>query len=327
MIPAAAAVTPEKPTVLIVRELLAPGLEVLGDDYQLRTGGAEVKRADLLKRARGVRALIVDPTDTVDEQLLEACGSALLLVANNAVGYDHIDLEACRRRGVIVTNTPDVLTNATAETALALTLSAARGFWTAETDLRQGRWSGWSPSAYLGTELSGATFGIVGLGRIGRRYAELVQPLAGELLHATRSPKPDTERELGISRVELGDLLERSDVISLHAPATPETTHLIDGEALALMKASAVLVNTARGSLVDPSALAAALEQGRIGAAGLDVYEAEPSVPEELLAAPNCVLLPHVGSATTKARGAMARLAAENVVAVLSGAGPITPVA
>ena len=315
-----------KQSVLIARELLAGGLEVLGERFELRRGGLKAKRSEILDLAAGVEAVIIDPTDPVDEELLAAAGRQLLVVANNAVGYDNVDLEACRRRGVLVTNTPDVLTNATAELALALTLSAARGLGAAESELRAGLWTGWTPGANLGTELSGATFGIVGLGRIGRRYAELVRPLAAELLHASGSPKPDAESELRITQVGLDDLLRRSDFVSLHAPATPQTRHLIDAQALSLMKPSAVLVNTGRGTLVDSAALSQALAEGLIGAAGLDVYEAEPSVPEALLKAPNCVLLPHVGSATGKARHAMARLAAENVVEVLEGSEPLTPV-
>ena len=317
---------PSKQATLIARELLAGGVDVLGERFELRRGGLAATRSEILALAAGVEAVIIDPTDAVDEELLVAAGPQLLIVANNAVGYDNVDLEACRRHGVLVTNTPDVLTNATAELALALTLSAARGLGNAEGELRDGLWTGWTPGAYLGNELSGATFGVVGLGRIGRRYAELVRPLAGELLHASTSPKPETESDLGITRVKLDELLTRSDFVSLHAPATRQTRHLINARALSLMKPSAVLINTARGALVDSAALAQALTDNLIGGAGLDVYETEPSVPDALLKAPNCVLLPHMGSATATARHAMARLAAENVVAVLEGSDPVTPV-
>ncbi len=254
-------------------------------------------------------------------------GPELRVVANFAVGYDNIDLEACSRRGVVVTNTPGVLTNATAELALALTVAAARRMSEAEADLRAGGWAGWDPGAYLGLELSGSSFGIVGMGRIGRRYAELVAPLAGEILYVARTPKPDAERELGAVRVELAELLARADVVSLHVPVTPETSGLVGRDELRAMRDHAVLVNTARGPLVDAKALAEALRESEIGAAGLDVYEGEPQVPPELLDAPRCVLLPHVGSATTRSRDAMARLAAENVLAVLRGAEPPSRVA
>ncbi len=272
-------------------------------------------------------AIVTDPAVVVDEKLLEAAGPQLRVVANFAVGYDNVDLDACRRRGIAVTNTPDVLTNATAELALALTLAAARRMTEAEADLRGGCWRGWDPGAYLGLELSGATFGIVGLGRIGRRYAELVGGFAGEVLYTSRTHEPDAEVELGVTQAPLEELLRRADVVSLHLPATPETAGLIGTQELSAMKPDAVLVNTSRGPLVDSMALARALREGEIGAAGLDVYEHEPEVPGALLEAPRCVLLPHIGSATAKSRNGMARLVADNVLAVLAGEHPPNRVA
>jgi glyoxylate reductase len=244
------------------------------------------------------------------------------VVANFAVGYDNVDLDACRRRGVAVTNTPDVLTNATAELALALALAAARHMSEAEADLRRGHWRGFDPGAYLGRELSGATFGVVGMGRIGRRYSELVRGFAGEILYTSRTRKEDAERELGVRQVALEEILRGADVVSLHLPATAETTGLIGARELSTMKPEAILVNTSRGPLVDSRALAEALRDGEIGAAGLDVYEHEPDVPTALLEAPHCVLLPHIGSATTRSRESMARLVADNVLAVLRGEEP-----
>jgi glyoxylate reductase len=263
----------------------------------------------------------------VGEPLLEAAAPSLRIVANFAVGYDNVDLDACRSRGVFVTNTPGVLTNATAELALALTLAAARRLGEAETDLRAGRWQGWDPGDRLGLELSGATFGVVGLGRIGRRYAELVTGFGGQVLYTSRTPKPDADRELGATRVTLEELLRGADVVSLHVPATPQTAGLIGEPELAAMRPHAVLVNTARGALVDSAALARALGAGEIGAAGLDVYEHEPQVPKALLDAPGCVLLPHIGSATTRARDAMATLVADNVLAAIDGLEPPNRVA
>jgi glyoxylate reductase len=249
------------------------------------------------------------------------------VVANYAVGYDNVDVAACRSRGIAVTNTPGVLTNATAELALALTLAAARRINEAESDLRGRRWRGWDPGDLLGLELSGATFGVVGMGRIGRRYAELVTPLAGAIVYTSRSPKPDAESELGARRATIGELLAEADVVSLHVPASAETARMIGPAELGAMRPHAVLVNTARGPLVDADALAEALREGVIGAAGLDVYESEPEVPEALLHAPRCVLLPHIGSATTRARDGMASLVADNVLAVLDGAEPPNRVA
>jgi len=275
----------------------------------------------------GAAAIVADPTVEVGAGLLDAAGPGLRVVANVAVGYDNVDLAACAERGVAVTNTPGVLTDATAELALALTLAAARGLCAAEADLRAGRWRGWDPGGYLGLELSGAAFAVVGMGRIGTRYAELVRPLAGALLYVSPSRKEAAERELGAERVALEEALARADVVSLHAPATPATRRMIGARELALMKREAILVNTARGSLIDADALAAALGEGRLGGAGLDVYDDEPRVPEALLEAPRCVLLPHIGSATVAAREAMARAAAANVLAVLRGERPPNPVA
>jgi glyoxylate reductase len=311
-----------RPVVLIARVLLPAGRELLAEVAELREGGLDATPEELRELAAGVDAIVADPTVRVDGALLETAGESLRVVANFAVGTDNIDLDACRERGIPATNTPDVLTNATAELALALTTAAARGTSAAEADVRAGRWTGWDPGAYLGLELSGATFAVVGLGRIGRRYAELVRPLAGDLLYVARSEKGEAEEALGAVRVELDAALRRADVVSLHVPAGEETRHLIGEPELAAMQGHSILVNTARGAIVDSEALAAALQVGSIGGAGLDVYEAEPEVPESLLAAPNVTLLPHIGSATHTARDAMARTAAQNVVAVLEGSDP-----
>lgn len=288
----------------------------------MRVGGLAADRDRVRETVAGADAVVADPTVAVDGDLLDAAGAGLRIVANFAVGYDNVDLDECRRRGVVVTNTPDVLTNATAELTLALTLGAARLLGEAERDLRSGDWHGWDPAAYRGVELSGATVGIVGLGRIGGRYAELLGGFGVELIYHARSSKPRREAQLGARKVGLEELLGRSDVVSLHAPASPETHHLIDASAVGSMRPEAVLVNTSRGSLVDLNAVAAALHEGRLGAVGLDVYESEPQVPEEILAAPRALLAPHIGSATVKARDAMARTVADNVIAVLDGSEP-----
>jgi glyoxylate reductase len=308
--------------VLVARRLLPVGTERLAGACEIREGGLDASPARLREMAPGVDAIVADPTVAVDEALLEAAGQQLRVVANFAVGYDNVDLEACGRRGIIVTNTPDVLTNATAELALALTLAAARKMSEAEADLRGGRWAGPRPDSYLGLELTGASFGVVGMGRIGMRYAELVHAMAGEILYASRTQKHKAERDLAAVKVGLDELLRRADVISLHVPATEETAGLVGRDELCSMKPHAVLVNTARGCLVDAVALADALRTGEIGGAGLDVYKHEPDVPGELLNATRCVLLPHIGSATTRARDAMARLVADNVLAALYDGEP-----
>jgi glyoxylate reductase len=309
----------EGPRIAIARYLLPAGLDLLRERFDVVAGGLEAGAEEIRELVRGASAIVADATVAVDGDLLDAAGPQLRLVANFAVGHDNVDLDACRGRGVIVTNTPDVLTNATAELALALALAAARHLPSTERELRQGAWRGWDPGAHLGLELTGSTVGVVGMGRIGRRFAELLGGFGVELLYSSRSSNAGAERELGALRVGLDELLRRSDVVSLHAPATAETHHLIDVEALELMRPTSVLVNTSRGGLVDLVALAAALREGRLGAAGLDVFEGEPAVPKEILEAPRTALTPHIGSATVTARDGMARTVAENVIAVLGG--------
>lgn len=312
---------------MVARRLLPAGVERLAGRCEIVEGGLDVTADELLELARGMHAIVADPTVAVGEALLDAAGPKLRVVANFAVGYDNVDLDACRRRGIAVTNTPDVLTNATAELALALSLAAARRMSEAEADLRARRWRGWDPGAYLGLELSGATFGIVGLGRIGSRYGELVKGFAGELLYTSPTRKREAEVKLGADWVPFEEIVRRADVLSLHLPATEQTAGLIGHAELSAMKPHAVLVNTSRGPLVDSAALARALHDGELGAAGLDVYEHEPEVPQALLDAPRCVLLPHIGSATERSRDGMARLVAENVLAVLGGDQPPNRVA
>lgn len=317
-----------RPLVVICRVLLPAGLELLeARGYEIRKGGLDVTRERLLELAPGAAALIPDPAVTVDAELLDAAGGQLRVSANFAVGYDNVDLDACRERGVIVTNTPDVLTQATAELALALTLAAGRRMSDAERDLREGRWQGWDPAAYRGLELRGSTVGVIGMGRIGARYAELVAALDARVLYTSRTPKPEAEQAIGASRVELAELLNESDVVSVHAPASDETHRMIGRAEVDLIGPQGVLVNTSRGPLVDADAVAEALKDGRLGAAGLDVYEGEPNVPSSLLDAPRGVLLPHIGSATVPSRDGMARTAAENAISVLENEEPPNRVA
>jgi glyoxylate reductase len=295
------------PVVVVARALPAAGLERLRERFDVRIG---------LDDVAGAAAIVADPTVPVDARLLDAAGPSLKVVANFAVGYDNIDVAACRERGLVVTNTPDVLTNATAELAVALMLAAARRLGEGERIVRAGRWTGWHPEQLLGRELAGATVGIVGMGRIGSRVAELLRGFAPRVLHTSRH---------GGSSIE--DLVAQSDFVSLHAPLTDETSHLVNADLLARFKPGSILVNTARGGLVDTAALVRALRDGPLAAAGLDVYEHEPDVPSELLELENVVLLPHLGSATRTAREGMATLVADNVIAVLEGRDPITPVA
>ncbi len=259
--------------------------------------------------------------EKVDAVLLNKC-PRLKAVANYAVGFNNIDLAECTRRGVGVSNTPGVLTNATAELAWALLFAAARQVVRGDNDLRAGLWDGWGPMHMLGASISGRTLGVVGAGRIGERFALMSRGFNMPVLYASRRPNPVLDRELSARRVPLEELLKEADFVSLHVPLTPETQRLIGARELAAMKPSAILINTARGAVVDEPALIEALAAGRIGGAGLDVYESEPHVPQELLGLKNVVLLPHVGSATVEAREAMAGMAAENIIEMLAGRRP-----
>lgn len=311
---------------VVARVLLPAGLELLEQRFEVSQGGLDVTREQLEEMVPGANALVPDPSVPVDGELLDLCGEQLEVVSNFAVGYDNVDLEACSDRGIVVTNTPGVLTEATAELALMLTLSAGRLAGDAERDLRSGLWTGWNPGAYLGLELRGATVGVVGLGRIGLRYAEMVSALGAEVLYTASSRKVEAEEQFGFGWTDLEDLLRRSQVVSIHAPGGEGTRGMIGRRELELIGPEGVLINTSRGTLVDSDAVAEALEEGRLAAAGLDVYDGEPAVPESLLSAPRCVLLPHIGSASHISRDGMARLAAENAIAVVDGLEPASRV-
>lgn len=250
----------------------------------------------------------------------------LKIVANVAVGYNNVDVVAAEMRQVIVTNTPDVLTDATADLTWALILACARRVIEGVDLIRSGQWKGWHPEQLLGLELRGRSLGLLGAGRIGQAVGLRAWAFGMDVLYSTRNPKPKFEEETGAARVELSRLFRDSDVLSLHVPAVPELKGVINRDTLAQMKPGAILVNTSRGDLVREEHLAAALEGGRLGAAGLDVYTEEPAIHPRLLIAPRAVLLPHIGSATRDTRRRMAGIALENVQAVLTGAPPLTPV-
>lgn len=277
----------------------------------------------LISGAHGVGCML---TDKWDAEAFDAAGPQLRVVANYAVGFNNIDLDEARRRGVRVTNTPDVLTEATADIAWGLLLAAARLFGRADADVRGGKFHGWGPNDYLGVDLVGKTLGIIGAGRIGSATARRARGWNMRVVYTHHSGKSEFEREHNAELLPLKELLVQSDFVSLHVPLTPETKHLLGAAELALMKPTAVLVNTARGPVVDEKALVNALREGRPFAAGLDVYEDEPALAPGLAELPNVVVLPHIGSATIGTRSRMAELMAENLIAVLQGNDPITPV-
>jgi glyoxylate reductase len=273
-----------------------------------------VERYDL----SDVDALVCLLLDRIDTSVLERAPK-LRVIANCAVGYDNVDIAAATRAGIAVTNTPDVLTDATAELTIALMLAAARRLPEGETLVRSGQWIGWRLDQLLGQPIKGRTLGIVGLGRIGMAVAERAVGLGMTIIYSGHHDVPTT---LAARRVAVDELFATADVVSLHCPLTPETKHLVNAERLARMKPSAIVINTSRGGCVDDGALADALTAGRIFAAALDVFNGEPTVDPRLLAAPRLVVAPHLGSATIDARRAMAQLCADGVIAVLTGQRP-----
>ncbi|WP_230482140.1 2-hydroxyacid dehydrogenase [Sphingomonas sp. Leaf21] len=286
-------------------------------------------RATLATAMTRYDALLPTISDRIDAELLGASGRTVRIIANYGAGVDHIDLDAARAAGVVVTNTPDVLTEATAEIAILLMLMASRRAGEGERELRAGAWTGWRPSHLIGQGLSGRTLGLVGFGRIARATAVKARGLGMSILYASRSPAaPEVEAALGATRVDsMLELARRSDVLSLHVPGGEGTHHMVDATLLAAMPRHAILVNTARGSVVDEAALVEALADGRIAAAALDVYEREPAVHPGLLAHPRTVLLPHLGSATIEARTAMGMRVAANLDRFFRGEAPSDRVA
>jgi glyoxylate reductase len=312
--------------VLVAREIPEAGLRVLQPFDTTVLHERPPERDELLEAVRGVSGVLSTATETMDGEVMDAAGEDLRVIANMAVGYDNVDVEAAGERGIIVTNTPGVLDETTADVAFMLLLAAARRLGDAERLLRAGEWEWWGPKQLMGRDVWGKKLGIVGFGRIGQAVARRARGFGMEILYHNRSRKEEAEREIGAQYMQLGDLLEAADFVSIHTPLTPETTHLISADELDDMKPEAVLVNTSRGPVVDEAALADALADRRIFAAGLDVYENEPEVHPKLLELENVVLAPHIGSASVETRDRMATLAAENLAAVLRGESPKTPV-
>jgi glyoxylate reductase len=317
------------PLFAVTNRIPAPALDLLREAGELRHDDREepIPRGELLELVRGADAALTMLSYRVDEELLEAAGPRLRVVANLAVGYDNVDLEAAARRGVVITNTPGVLDDATADLTMALLLAAIRRIAEGDRLVRSGRPWAWGMEFMLGHSPQGKQLGIVGLGGIGRRAAARARAFGMRIAYHSRHPAPaEAVAALEAERLPLDRLLESSDVVSLHCPLTPETRHLIGPAELDLIGPEGVLINAARGPIVDEAALAEALAAGRLGAAGLDVYEREPEVEPRLRELDNVVLAPHLGSATVETRTAMAVLAARNAISVLGGQGPLTPV-
>jgi len=265
-------------------------------------------------------------SDKIDAEVFESLPK-LKVIANYAVGYNNIDIDEARKRGIRVTNTPEVLTDATADLTLSLMLAVSRRIVEADRFVREHRFVGWKPDLFTGPSLSGKTLGIIGLGRIGKAVAERAKAFGMNIVYCNRKPLlPSEEEKFNVRYLSLEELLRSSDFISLHVPLTRETYHLLNEKRLSMIKTGAVLINTARGPIVNEAALIESLRSGRLAAAGLDVYEEEPEVPQELIDLGNVVLLPHIGSATKEARTEMAIMVGRNVAAVLEGKEPPNPV-
>lgn len=282
----------------------------------------DINREDLLREVKGVTGIIALLTERIDAQVMDAAGPSLKVISNYAVGFDNIDIEEATKRGILVTNTPGVLTEAVAEEVLALTLALYRRTVEADRFIRSGKYKGWEPDLLLGTGLREKVLGIVGLGRIGRWTARMASALGMKVIYNNRHRDEEFEEEYSVVYHSLDQLLELSDVVSLSVPLTPETTHMIGERELKLMKQSALLINTARGAVVDEKALIVALKEKWIAGAGLDVFEDEAKIPSELKDLPNTVLTPHIASATVEARIAMARIVIDNLNDGLEGRKP-----
>ncbi len=316
---------PARPKIFVTRELTEGVMARMAElfDAQLNREDRPLTRAELEAAVAKADVLVPTITDRIDADLLAKAGPQLKLSANFGVGVDHIDLHAARERKILVTNTPGVLTEDTADMTMALILSVPRRLGEGEKLIRAGQWDGWKPSGMLGHRINGKTLGIVGMGRIGRAVARRAQGFGIRTIYHNRHRLPEgVEAELGARFVDLDTLFSQSDVVSINCPHTPETHHLVDAQRLAQMRADAYLVNTARGEVVDEDALIKSLVAGRIAGAGLDVYVNEPHVDPRLLKLPNTVLLPHMGSATYEGRAAMGEKVIANIRAWVDGHRP-----
>jgi glyoxylate reductase len=317
----------DRPKVLVTRPIREEPTRRLRErcDVTIDENDFGIPRDDLLTMVAGFDALITMLTERVDAELLAAAGPRLRIVANHAVGFDNVSLPDCTAAGVMATNTPDVLTETTADTAFALLMAAARRVGEGERFLRAHTPWIWGPLMMLGRDVHHKTIGIVGFGRIGQAVARRARGFGMDVVYADAFQlPPDVEAQTGARRLDLDELLERADFVSIHTNLTPETRHLFGAEQFKRMRDTAVLVNTSRGPVVDEAALADALESGEIFAAGLDVFENEPAVNEKLLGLENVVVIPHLGSATVDTRDAMGHLAVDNVFASLDGERPPT---
>jgi glyoxylate reductase len=316
-----------RPKVIVTRAVAEEGIDLLREKCEVAVNPEDraMTRAELLAAVADADGVLGLVTDRVDAEFFDAA-PRLKGFANCAVGFDNIDVPEATRRGIPVSNTPDVLSNATAELAWALLFAVARRVVESDRVMRSGKWPGWGPRQFLGADVTGATLGIAGAGRIGTAMALMSRGFGMKVLYTTGSGRANhvLDEELGARHVCVNDLLRESDYISVHCPLTEQTRHLFDDKAFGMMRPGAILINTSRGPVVDEAALVRALRAGSIAGAGLDVFENEPRMAEGLAELDNVVVLPHVGSATVSTRAAMATLAARNLLAMLEGGTPPT---
>ena len=310
----------QRPKVFVTRRIPDAGLELLRDRFEVVMNPEDrpLARTEFLAAIADAEAVLCLLTDKVNAEAMEAA-TKVKGFANYAVGFDNIDVAEATRRGIPVSNTPDVLTDATAEMAWALLFATARRIIESDGLMRSGEWKGWGPLQFIGGDIAGKTLGVVGGGRIGQAFARKSRGFDMPILYTDERPCEAMERDLGAIRVPLEELLQKSDFVSIHVPLFPSTRHLIDAAALRRMKQTAYLINTSRGPVVDEAALVEALKAGVIAGAGLDVYEDEPHAAEGLSSLPNVVMTPHTASATVSSRNGMAVKAAKNVIAMVEG--------
>ncbi len=314
--------------VLITRRIPDKAEKLLkkkGFDVVIGADDKGLSKNELVRLGRDADGIISMLSDKFDESVIKKLHKCKV-IANYAVGFNNIDLKAAKEYGIAVTNTPDILTDATADIAMGLAVAAARNFIAGDKIVRDGKFDGWKPLLMLGSEFRGKTFGIIGAGRIGQATARRAAAFGSKIIYYNRSKKADFEKELGAKKVSLNKLIATSDFISIHLPLTEKTFHILNTENMRNLKKGVVIVNTARGEVIDEKELIKLLKNGTVFAAGLDVYENEPKVKRAFLKLNNVILLPHIGTATFEARNKMAELTAQNVINVLKGKTPVTPV-
>lgn len=316
----------DKKKVYITRRITDEAIELLEEHFNVEVNPQDrvLLKEELLEKVRGKDAVLCLITDNIDKEIFEAAGEQCKIFANYGVGFNNIDIVSATKRGIIITNTPGVLDDATADLAWALLMAVSRRIVSADKFTRNGAFQGWDPMMFLGRDITGKTLGLIGAGRIGSNFAKKAKAFDMKILYTGRRQNPKIEKELGAIYVDKETLLKEADFVSLHVPLLPSTTHYIGEKEFSLMKKTSIIINTSRGKVIDEKALVKALKQGQIWGAGLDVYENEPDIEPELFDMYNVVLVPHIASATMETRTNMGLIAARNIIKVLNGEKPDT---